>query len=419
MNSFECALPDPWCPGCGHHTLVKELQSALSRHFEPHRTVLVTDIGCIGMADNQFTCHTVHGLHGRSPALASAIAMTGREGFKIVALMGDGGASIGLSHILEAARLNVDMTLIISNNQNYGMTGGQHSAYTLPGIVTATTDAGYDGRPFDIISLAATLGVMRARTSTGSSGLGLVLERSLLHRGFSVVEVLSLCTTYSAKMNRETLSPAGLEDSFGSAGLSSGLHEASPGMKPFVFSPEVRHPNLKSIEVKYVSPLKQPVRIMLAGSAGQGIQSSAGLFCSAAVISGLEVDMCGDYPVTVGKGFSAASMALSPDVDGLSSSADYTTVLITSQDGYSYCRSFIGGRAAVVLERSLEGEVSIPGCSFAGFSLHGRRNTGFAAIAWLASNSSILASEALHEMVAALPAGARRESLMRIVSESL
>lgn len=371
------------------------------------------------MADNQFTCHTVHGLHGRSPALASAIAMTGREGFKVVALMGDGGASIGLSHILEAARLNVDMTLIISNNQNYGMTGGQHSAYTLPGVVTATTDAGYDGKPFDIISLAATLGVMRARVAAGSSGLGPVLDSALLQRGFSVVEVLSLCTTYSAKMNRDTLSQSMIEDSFGSIGLSSGLHEASPGMKPFAFSPEVRHPNLKRLEIRYVSPLKSPVRIMLAGSAGQGIQSAAGLFCSAAVMSGLEVDLCGDYPVTVGKGFSAASMALSPDMDGLSSSAEYTEALITSQDGYNYCRNFIGSGTAVVLDRSLEGSISAPGCSCADFSQHGRRNTGFAALSWLVSHRAILSTEAMREMVLTLPAGARRESLMRIVTESL
>ena len=93
---FVSGAPDPWCPGCGHTSVVRSLQEAMARTKNPHDTVLVTDIGCVGMADRLFTCHTVHGLHGRAPALGTGIAISSSPHVKVVVLMGDGGAAIGL-----------------------------------------------------------------------------------------------------------------------------------------------------------------------------------------------------------------------------------------------------------------------------------------------------------------------------------
>ncbi|MHC9539613.1 MAG: thiamine pyrophosphate-dependent enzyme [Vulcanimicrobiota bacterium] len=415
MNSFSTGAENPWCPGCGHHTLTEALQVSLSRHFSPEKVVIVTDIGCIGMADSQFKCHTIHGLHGRSPALASAIAMTGGYGTRVVVLMGDGGASIGLSHILEAARLNIDMTLIISNNQNYGMTGGQHSAYTLPGISTATTDSDYNGKPFNIVALAATMGVMRGRIAAGHRDLRHYLEHALLYRGFSLLEILSTCTTYSGKLNRESLSSSGIEESFEAHGLTMGLSDSAPGMKPFVLTPRKKLPSLQIIEAGHRNTLTTPLRILLAGSAGQGIQSAALLFCHAAVKSGLEADVFGEYPVTVGKGFSAASITISPDMEGLYSSNAYSAALITSEEGYHHCRSRLEQNTAVVMDQPLKNIAEIPCCAFADFSGSGRHNAGFAAVAWLCNSHQFFPVEALREAVLSLPAGKKRDSLLPLV----
>ena len=40
--------------------------------------------------------------------------------------MGDGGTGIGGAHLLGAARRNIGITVIVMNNLNFGVTGGQH-----------------------------------------------------------------------------------------------------------------------------------------------------------------------------------------------------------------------------------------------------------------------------------------------------
>ena len=86
--SFASAGKDPWCHGCGHTSVIRFIQNGLAKRFDPKKVVLVTDIGCIGMADSLFTCHTVHGLHGRAPAIGSGIAMSLRDpSKKVVVLM--------------------------------------------------------------------------------------------------------------------------------------------------------------------------------------------------------------------------------------------------------------------------------------------------------------------------------------------
>ncbi|MCP4332533.1 MAG: 2-oxoglutarate synthase, partial [Gammaproteobacteria bacterium] len=44
--------PLPFCPGCGHDRLIKALDQALVKlQPDPKKVVIVTDIGCIGLAD--------------------------------------------------------------------------------------------------------------------------------------------------------------------------------------------------------------------------------------------------------------------------------------------------------------------------------------------------------------------------------
>ena len=116
----------PFCKGCGHSLVAKSLGRALETlpGLSPLDVVVVTDIGCIGIIDKEFSTHTIHGLHGRSVALASGIRY-GLEnpGKKIIVLLGDGGATIGLQHLLDAAHRNLDLKVIVHNNMLYGKIG--------------------------------------------------------------------------------------------------------------------------------------------------------------------------------------------------------------------------------------------------------------------------------------------------------
>jgi 2-oxoglutarate ferredoxin oxidoreductase subunit beta len=123
--------------------------------------VLTTDIGCVGLADSLFPyLHTVHTTHGRSTAFATGMALADvvmeTQGLKPIVMIGDGGAMIGLLHLVHAAQLNVDITVLIHNNFMFGMTGGQHSALSPLNWVTATTPDGNSTPPLDLLALLRT-----------------------------------------------------------------------------------------------------------------------------------------------------------------------------------------------------------------------------------------------------------------------
>ena len=124
-------LPHMWCSGCG----IGGMLGALLRAFEElgygnTDTVVVTGIGCTGKLDDYLVTNALHTTHGRALAYA-----TGIKAFKpqlnVVVIMGDGDSvTIGGNHFIHAARRNIDLTAIVLNNLNYGMTGGQVSGTT-------------------------------------------------------------------------------------------------------------------------------------------------------------------------------------------------------------------------------------------------------------------------------------------------
>lgn len=122
----------PFCKGCGHSNILKKMNDALAMlNLDPKDVCLVTDIGCIGLADALFDkVHTVHTTHGRSTGFATGLAVADKvlasKRMKTVVLIGDGGSMIGLLHIVNAALMNVDVTVIVANNFLFGMTGGQY-----------------------------------------------------------------------------------------------------------------------------------------------------------------------------------------------------------------------------------------------------------------------------------------------------
>ncbi|MDP7330963.1 MAG: thiamine pyrophosphate-dependent enzyme, partial [Candidatus Marinimicrobia bacterium] len=123
-------LPYAFCPGCSHGKILEALSNSLKQQgLGPSEVVIVTDIGCVGLSDKYFVTHAFHGLHGRAITYASGIKMQNPD-LKVVVLIGDGGCGIGGHHLLNAARLNTDVNVLVFNNFNFGMTGGQHSVTT-------------------------------------------------------------------------------------------------------------------------------------------------------------------------------------------------------------------------------------------------------------------------------------------------
>lgn len=198
-------FPTFWCAGCGNGIILRAFACALSdAGIPPHQVVVVTGIGCFGKADDYLKTHSLHGTHGRALAFASGVKAA-RPDLCVVALMGDGDcATIGGNHLIHACRRDIGVLAIVSNNQNYGMTGGQYSATTPEGSITATSPSGHVEPPFDLCRLAAAAGAgyVARGTCAHPALLRRLFLQGLQRPGFGFVEVLSPCPTHFGRANR-------------------------------------------------------------------------------------------------------------------------------------------------------------------------------------------------------------------------
>src|SRR5208337_2677558 len=164
--SYRNSRPYPFCPGCSHSIVMDYLNTALIKlQLDPHQIVIVTDIGCSGLSDQYFNTNAFHGLHGRAVTYGTGLKLANPE-LKVIVIMGDGGCGIGGHHVLNAARRNIGLTVLVLNNFNYGMTGGQHSVTTPHGGKTSTTPSGTLERPLDIAGTVAANGANLAIRAT-------------------------------------------------------------------------------------------------------------------------------------------------------------------------------------------------------------------------------------------------------------
>ncbi len=122
----------------------------------------------------------------------------------VVVLAGDGDMSaIGGNHLIHTCRRNIDLTAVIFNNFNYGMTGGQYSPLTPFGDNATTAPYGNIDHPFDLCGLVKSAGATYVARSTTFHALNLpkLIADGISHRGFSVIEVMTGCHTCYGKMN--------------------------------------------------------------------------------------------------------------------------------------------------------------------------------------------------------------------------
>ncbi len=171
--------------------------------FDPKNVVVVTGIGCWGKADIYMKTNALHVTHGRALAAATGIKAAD-PGLKVIALMGDGDSvTIGGNHFIHAARRNMDITAIISNNFNYGMTGGQYSGTTPENSITTTSRYGHIEPGFDLCKLAEAAGAPYVARGSVYNVVQLekLIEGALMKKGFSFVEAVAPCTTHFGRLN--------------------------------------------------------------------------------------------------------------------------------------------------------------------------------------------------------------------------
>jgi 2-oxoglutarate/2-oxoacid ferredoxin oxidoreductase subunit beta len=335
----ESLLPYFFCPGCGHGVITDHLNAALIKlQLDPHKVVIVTDIGCSGLTDKYFTTNAFHGLHGRSVTYATGIKLANPD-LKVIVLMGDGGCGIGGHHLINAARRNIGVTVIVFNNFNYGMTGGEHSVTTPPGGLTSSTPYGTLEQPMDICQTVAVNGAtFVARTTVFDKTIPDLLAKAIQHEGFGLIDIWELCTAYYAPTNR--FNKPALEGTLAELNMQTGVlkqdkrPEYSRAYRASVASERGNTPMPeRGMAPIYKSPLDRRLECMIAGAAGKKINSAAALFCRGAVLSGLYATQRNDYPVTVKFGHSVSEVILSPNVIGYTGIVQPQLMLVLFKEG--------------------------------------------------------------------------------------
>lgn len=215
-----------WCEGCGLGNLQQGLIEVLINHVAKRLNVdpskpqgleqiknniaLVSGIGCTSRLPGHMDVNTLHTTHGRSLAFATGLKMA-RPDLTVVLVAGDGDIfAIGGNHFIHAARRNPDLTLIVYDNQSYGMTGSQHSPTSPLGEIGTSVPFGVFEPPFDLVNLAVGSGasfVAQGAVTTlqeHQDQLEGLFTEALDYKGFSFVNVRGTCHTGWGNRNKRS-----------------------------------------------------------------------------------------------------------------------------------------------------------------------------------------------------------------------
>lgn len=189
-----------WCPGCGDHAVLVSVQKAMAIIGKPKEDyAVISGIGCSSRFPYYMNTYGFHTIHGRAAAIASGTKCA-NPNLEILQISGDGDAlAIGGNHFIHVIRRNIDMTILLFNNEIYGLTKGQYSPTTKLGKVTKTSPMGTIEHPFQPAELA--LGAQSkffARTIDNNIKLTTdTMVEASQHKGTSIVEVLVNCVIYN------------------------------------------------------------------------------------------------------------------------------------------------------------------------------------------------------------------------------
>jgi pyruvate/2-oxoacid:ferredoxin oxidoreductase beta subunit len=367
------------------------------------QVAIVSDIGCSGLLDTFFNTHAFHGLHGRALTYATGIKMA-RPNLTVIVTMGDGGLGIGGAHLLSTCRRNIDLTLLVLNNFNYGMTGGQCSA-TTPS--EARVGSGFLNRleiPVDVCQVAGAAGAGQvARASVYQKDLAEQIETAIRFEGFSLIDIWGICPGRYTRKNK--LSPKIIETQLsqlppteelttGNARKEYGRHyREEAGLQSPAAPPT-------TIDARFTPPESGRQGVVLLGSAGQRIVTAGEILCLSGITAGLFASQKNDYPITVLRGHSVSEVILSEENIGYTGIETPSVVIAMAQEGVNRRRQMFDRLAADTLVLSAV-DIDLPTCSCpvvkVDFNLHKIKfqDRALAALAILAVREKVLSTEML------------------------
>lgn len=212
MTDYASGSEVRWCPGCGDYSILQQVKKALAATgADPDQTAFISGIGCSSRFPYYMSTYGIHGIHGRALAIATGLKLA-RPDIDVWVITGDGDCmSIGGNHMIHAMRRNIDLKVILFNNQIYGLTKGQASPTSAPGLITPSTPYGVVEPPFVPMTLALGCDATFVARSIDANPKHLLamFERAAAHKGTAFVEVSQNCVifndgAYDRITNKET-----------------------------------------------------------------------------------------------------------------------------------------------------------------------------------------------------------------------
>ena len=359
------ARPPVFCPGCSHdkitHTLDKAFQNM---HLTADKIVMVSDIGCSGLFDTFFNTHALHGLHGRALTYAAGLKLA-RPDLNVVVTMGDGGQGIGGAHLIAACRRNLDLTLLVLNNFNFGMTGGQYSATT---PLDAQVGSGFLNQlehPLDICQVARSAGAPYVTRISGyRKDLADEIQRAIEFKGFSILDIWGVCPGRYTKKNR--LTPKAIDAALADLPPMQGVVEENSRKEYATHYREAAARQRRvgeplKIEARFTPPRPGRQEIVLLGCAGQRIITAGEILCLAGLTAGLQTTQKNEYNITVLRGPSISELILSPDEIDYTGIERPSAIVALDQEGVNRRRAMFDHLSKDTLVVQI-GDVEIPAC---------------------------------------------------------
>ena len=191
-----------WCPGCGNFAILNAIKAVLKSLAEEglamENVVLVSGIGCHAKIVDYININSFYSIHGRVVPPAEGIKLS-NPNLKVIGFAGDGDAyGEGIEHLIFAAKRNIDITMIIHNNRVYGLTTGQYTPTSPLGFKGRSTPQGVKEAPINPLEVMLSSGAtfLARGASHGIEELKVIFKEAILHKGFSLVDVLQVCVTY-------------------------------------------------------------------------------------------------------------------------------------------------------------------------------------------------------------------------------
>jgi 2-oxoglutarate ferredoxin oxidoreductase subunit beta len=203
LEDYQGGVPR-WCNGCGDNAILAAVQRLCrDEDLAPERTVFVSGIGSSSRFPHYMKTYGFHGIHGRALPIAEGVKMS-RPDLTVFVNTGDGDCcSIGAAHWIHAIRYNMNMTVILHDNQIYGLTKKQASPTSPIGTKSNTTPRGsyLDAlNPLTVTLSVTNVSFVAQAVDWIPELLYDIIRMAYLHRGFSFVRIIQRCPEWLPKM---------------------------------------------------------------------------------------------------------------------------------------------------------------------------------------------------------------------------